>query len=280
MMELSRLSLPRISVSIPSSLAEAVEILGREKDVAVIAGGTHVIHTLLENRTPIRKFVDISRLDELKKIHVDGGRARVGALVTHSELAEKMMNEIRAFKSFMEKYSAPTIANIATVGGSVMLKKSSEDLIPILLTLDAELTFADGVGVKKVSLDGYLRSPTPSNTILTEISFNVRGGCVFDKLWLGVSRNPLISVAAYVEGVDRVRLARVAVSHRDGSTPGRVVSVERFLEGRRLEQDVVQRAGKIMSSSINPSTDVLASSEYRREVAAVLLRRLLTGVGM
>jgi CO/xanthine dehydrogenase FAD-binding subunit len=267
-------------VSIPSSLAEAVEILGREKDVAVIAGGTHVIHTLLENRTPIRKFVDISRLDELKKIHVDGGRARVGALVTHSELAEKMMNEIRAFKSFMEKYSAPTIANIATVGGSVMLKKSSEDLIPILLTLDAELTFADGVGVKKVSLDGYLRSPTPSNTILTEISFNVRGGCVFDKLWLGVSRNPLISVAAYVEGVDRVRLARVAVSHRDGSTPGRVVSVERFLEGRRLEQDVVQRAGKIMSSSINPSTDVLASSEYRREVAAVLLRRLLTGVGM
>jgi CO/xanthine dehydrogenase FAD-binding subunit len=57
-----------------------------------------------------------------------------------------------------------------------------------------------------------------------------------------------------------------------------VVSVERFLEGRRLEQDVVQRAGKIMSSSINPSTDVLASSEYRREVAAVLLRRLLTGV--
>jgi carbon-monoxide dehydrogenase medium subunit len=280
MMELSRLSLPRISVSIPSSLAESVEILGTEKDVAVIAGGTHVIHTLLENRTPIRKFVDISRLDELKKIHVDGGRARVGALVTHSELAEKMMNEIRAFKSFMQKYSAPTIANIATVGGSVMLKKSSEDLIPILLTLDAELTFADGGGVKKISLDEFLRSPTPSNTILTEISFNVRGGCVFDKLWLGVSRNPLISVAAYVEGVDRVRLARVAVSHRDGSTPGRVVSVERFLEGRRLEQDVVQRAGKIMSSSINPSTDVLASSEYRREVAAVLLRRLLTGVGM
>jgi carbon-monoxide dehydrogenase medium subunit len=267
-------------VSIPSSLAEAVEILGREKDVAVIAGGTHVIHTLLENRTPIRKFVDISRLDELKKIHVDGGRARVGALVTHSELAEKMMNEIRAFKSFMQKYSAPTIANIATVGGSVMLKKSSEDLIPILLTLDAELTFADGGGVKKVSLDEYLRSQTPSNTILTEISFNVRGGCVFDKLWLGVSRNPLISVAAYVEGVDRVRLARVAVSHRDGSTPGRVVSVERFLEGRRLEQGVVYRAGKIMSSSINPSTDVLVSSEYRREVAAVLLRRLLTGVGM
>jgi CO/xanthine dehydrogenase FAD-binding subunit len=208
MMELSRLSLPRISVSIPSSLAEAVEILGREKDVAVIAGGTHVIHTLLENRTPIRKFVDISRLDELKKIHVDGGRARVGALVTHSELAEKMMNEIRAFKSFMQKYSAPTIANIATVGGSVMLKKSSEDLIPILLTLDAELTFADGGGVEKVSLDGYLRRPAPSNTILTEISFNVRGGCVFDKLWLGVSRNPLISVAAYVEGVDRVRLAQ------------------------------------------------------------------------
>ncbi len=279
-MQLSRLGLPRISVSIPSSLSEAFEILGREKDAAVIAGGTHVIHALLENKTRIRKFVDISRLDELKKIHLDGDRARVGALVTHSELAEKMTNEIRAFKSFMEKYSAPTIANIATVGGSVMLKKSSEDLIPIFLTLDAELTFADGGGVKKVSLDKYLHSPTPSNMILTEISFNVRGGCVFDKLWLGVSRNPLISVAAYVEGVDRVRLARVAVSHMDGFTPGRVVSVERFLEGRRLEQGVVYRAGKIMSSSINPSADVLASSEYRREVAAVLLRRLLTGVGM
>jgi len=280
MMQFSRLGLPRISVSIPSSLPEALEILGREKDAAVIAGGTHVIHALLENKTRIRKFVDISRLDELKKIRMEGDRARVGALVTHSELAEKMMNEIRAFKSFMEKYSAPTIANIATVGGSVVLKKSSEDLIPILLTLDAELTFADGGGVKKVGLDEYLHSPTPSNTILTEISFNVRGGCVFDKLWLGVSRNPLISVAAYVEGVDRVRFARVAVSHVDGFTPGRVVSVERFLEGRRLEQDVVNRAGKIMSSSINPSSDVLASSEYRREVAAVLLRRLLTGVGM
>jgi len=279
MMQLSRLSLPRIEVLIPSSLAEAVKIMDAEKDVAVIAGGTHIIHALLENRTRVRKFVDISRLDELKTIHVDGGRVRVGASVTQAELAKKMMGKIKAFDSFVEKYSTPTIANIATVGGSIMLKKCSEDLIPILLTLDAGLTFADRNGVKEVSLDEYIHRPMPSNMILKEISFKVSGGCVFDKLWLGVSRNPLISVAACVEGVEKVTFARVAVSHMDGFTPGRVVSVERYLEGRRLESGVVEKAGKIMSSSINPSADVLASSDYRREVAAVLLRRLLSGVG-
>ncbi|MEM4416194.1 MAG: FAD binding domain-containing protein, partial [Candidatus Caldarchaeum sp.] len=212
---------------------------------------------------------------ELAQLREENGKAVVGALVTHAELSKLLGRKIPALKTFWKTYSAPTVANLATIGGSVMLRKSSEDLIPILLVLDAELRFLTSDRESRVKLCDFMEEKASSKKLLTAVSFEQSGSCYFEKLWLGVSRIPIVSVALNVRVGERVELAKVAVSHKDGDIPNRVYAVERFLEGRVLDDSTVEKAVHQLSQSINPSSDIIAPAWYRREAAAVLFKRLL-----
>lgn len=269
---LGYLNIPKIDVYVAETVEEAVKALAEEQEREIIAAGTEIITSLTNGEKKTRKFIDISKITELKKIDIDRGRATVGALVTHNTFMENFRGQIPAVETFHRKYSSPAVSHRATVGGSVMLRRSSEDLIPILLCLDAELFFETVDGSKVVPLDEFVRDGSRLVGILRHVSFRVSEGCYFDKLWMGVSRFPLISVAVDIGQ----RRANVAVSHKEVDRPGRVYSVEKFLENRPLNRESVERAGEILSHSINPVEDIFASKWYRRRVAGVLLKRLLT----
>ncbi|MEM1946230.1 MAG: FAD binding domain-containing protein [Candidatus Caldarchaeum sp.] len=274
-MELGYLRLPRIQVHVAKTVEEALKLLEQDGEQGILAGGTYTVSALAEGKTKLRKFVDISRIRELAKLREENGKAVVGALVTHAELSKLLGHRIPALKTFWKTYSAPTVANLATVGGSVMLRKSSEDLISILLVLDAELRFQTSDGESRVKLCDFMVEKASSKKLLTAVSFEQSGSCYFEKLWLGVSRIPIVSVALNVRVEQRVELARVAVSHKDGNIPNRVYAVERFLEGRVLDDSTVEKAVHQLSQSINPLSDIIAPAWYRREAAAVLFKRLL-----
>ncbi|MEM4302427.1 MAG: FAD binding domain-containing protein [Candidatus Caldarchaeum sp.] len=274
-MELGYLRLPRIQVHVAKTVEEALKLLEQDGERGILAGGTYTVSALAEGKTKLRKFVDISRIRELAQLREENGKAVVGALVTHAELSKLLGRKIPALKTFWKTYSAPTVANLATIGGSVMLRKSSEDLIPILLVLDAELRFLTSDRESRVKLCDFMEEKASSKKLLTAVSFEQSGSCYFEKLWLGVSRIPIVSVALNVRVGERVELAKVAVSHKDGDIPNRVYAVERFLEGRVLDDSTVEKAVHQLSQSINPSSDIIAPAWYRREAAAVLFKRLL-----
>ncbi|MEM4189197.1 MAG: FAD binding domain-containing protein [Candidatus Caldarchaeum sp.] len=274
-MELGYLRLPRIQVHVAKTVEEALKLLEQDGEQGILAGGTYTVSALAEGKTKLRKFVDISRIRELAQLREENGKAVVGALVTHAELSKLLGRKIPALKTFWKTYSAPTVANLATIGGSVMLRKSSEDLIPILLVLDAELRFLTSDGESRVKLCDFMVEKASSKKLLTAVSFEQSGSCYFEKLWLGVSRIPIVSVALNVRVEQRVELAKVAVSHKDGNIPNRVYAVERFLEGRVLDDSTVEKAVHQLSQSINPLSDIIAPAWYRREAAAVLFKRLL-----
>ncbi|MEM0349949.1 MAG: FAD binding domain-containing protein [Candidatus Caldarchaeum sp.] len=269
---LGYLGIPRIEVFVPNSVEDAVNLLQTHPDAEILAAGTHIITQLTLGAKRTRKFIDINNLHQLRKISHHQGVASVGSLVTHQELASTLMNHVPAFATFLQKYSSPAVANRATVGGSIMLRLAGEDLLPILLTLDTELSFATSEDVKKVALTTFLTRGFDGRGLLQTVSFKLIRSCFFDKLWMGVSRIPLISVAVSRSENEDVR---VAVSHKDGSTPGRVAAVEKFLSKHGLSSEAVEKASQLMTDSINPETDVLASSWYRRRAAGVLLKRLL-----
>ncbi|MDW8083829.1 MAG: FAD binding domain-containing protein [Candidatus Caldarchaeum sp.] len=265
------LNIPRIDVVVAETVDQALKALDDEPEREIMAAGTEIITSLTTGERRTRKFVDIGKIRELKNVVVADGRANVGALVTHHQLASTFGKQIPAFHTFFQNYSSPAVSYLATTGGSIMLKRATEDIIPILLTLDAELIFATKEGQKRVSLDEFLRRKLEIRGLLEFVSFRLSAGCWFDKLWMGISRFPLMSVSVDVSGKN----IKVAVSHKDFETPGRVFSVEKFLENRPLTKENIEKAGELLSKSINPVDDVFASSWYRKKVAGVLLERLL-----
>ncbi|MEM2871531.1 MAG: FAD binding domain-containing protein [Candidatus Caldarchaeum sp.] len=277
MTDLGYVSLPRLDVLVAESLEEALQAIEREPDRTVLAGGTHTIPSIVEGVNKTRKLLDVSGLKHLRFIRNDSSRVEVGALTTHAEVAEELGDGIPAFKSFLNCYSSPSVMNRATVGGSIMLRNCSEDLIPILLTLDAELVFQTVRGEERVTLQEFLDQNINQRALLTKVVFRSRRMCFFDKLWLGVSRIPIISVAVSFDGDDHLE-PKVAVSHKSRDKPGRVHSVERFLQGRLLDRPTCTKAAEMVSQSIDPPDDVIAPAWYRREVAGVLIRRILERV--
>ena len=62
-----------------------------------------------------------------------------------------------------------------------------------------------------------------------------------------------------------------------GATALRAKSAERALEGRPLDAAAISAAANAALEGLSPVDDALASAWYRREVAGVQLRRLLSG---
>jgi CO/xanthine dehydrogenase FAD-binding subunit len=60
-------------------------------------------------------------------------------------------------------------------------------------------------------------------------------------------------------------------------TPIRAKSVERALEGRGLDEAGILPALAVAAEGTSPASDAIASAWYRREMAAVHLKRLLVG---
>lgn len=269
------LNIPRLDIAVAENVDEALNLLEAEPAREILAAGTEIITALTMATKKTRKFVDITRIEQLREIRTENGRVSAGALVTHHELASALKKSVPAFENFLASYSSPAVSYRATVGGSVILRRASEDLLPILLAMDAELVFATREGEKKISLHDFLIKDMVEKALLKSVIFSMSSWCFFEKLWMGVSRYPLISVAVAM----RDGFVRVAVSHRDMNTPGRVLSVEKFLENKPLTGETLAKAAQLLSDSINPVDDVLASSWYRRKVAGVLFRRLLEQYG-
>jgi CO/xanthine dehydrogenase FAD-binding subunit len=57
--------------------------------------------------------------------------------------------------------------------------------------------------------------------------------------------------------------------------PLRAAAAERVLDGQALDAATIARAVQVATDGLDPPTDALATSWYRREVAGVHLRRLL-----
>jgi CO/xanthine dehydrogenase FAD-binding subunit len=87
-----------------------------------------------------------------------------------------------------------------------------------------------------------------------------------------------MSIAAHLprEG-GRIRGARIAFGAM-GPAPLRSAAVERVLDGQNLDEATIQRAAEMAPEGLDPPTDALASTWYRREVAGTHLRRLLKGM--
>jgi CO/xanthine dehydrogenase FAD-binding subunit len=62
-------------------------------------------------------------------------------------------------------------------------------------------------------------------------------------------------------------------------TPLRAGAAEDFLQGKELSEAVLAEAGRIAAEQVEAESDLHASAEYRRHLAAVMTRRALAKAG-
>jgi carbon-monoxide dehydrogenase medium subunit len=254
------------------SVEQAIELLGRDPDAKLLAGGHSLIPLMRLRFARPSLLVDIGRLDDLRYVRVDGDRIAIGALTRHAQLAADplLARDCALISHAAEGIGDPQVRHRGTIGGSVAHGDPASDLGTILLTLDAELTAQGPDGERAIPASEFFTGPFQtalgSRDVLTEIRVPKVGRSVYLKHVRRAADWATVGVAAAeVDGHTHVGLTSM------GPTPLRAPAVEDALAGGASPAEAAARAAE----GTDPPSDVAGSGEYRAHLARVLVRRAL-----
>ena len=250
----------------------------------VLAGGTDLMVDMKAGKLKPEVLVDITRVEQLRGIAVEGDRLTIGAAVTLTEVARSPL--IGKYYPSLAKgcgcVGSLQIRNSATLAGNVVSAQPAGDGAMALAPLDPVFTILTREGEVHWSMGemyaGFAKSRVDHSAMLvTKISIPLPGpgpAATFDRLELRKSLSlPMLTCAAMVQcSGGEVDWARITVG------PVRATAAEAYLSGKELDAGTMAQAGRLALENANPRSNPLRGSrEYRLETLPVLIRRALEG---
>ena len=275
----------------PSTLDEAVELLQKlGPDAKILAGGTDLLVQMKTGVLRPKYIINIKKIKELRKIEDRGDRLVIGALTRlrdiekNSIVREKFYSLYEAVKAM----ASPQIRCMASVGGNLCNASPAADTAPPLMTYNAELVLSSINGERRVSIHDFFLGPRKTvlakNELLKEIRLPVENNYGYSYIKLGRRTSftlSIVSVATLVK-IENSKFKDVRIALNSvAPTPVRAKSVEKYLIGREVDEEVISEASKLVVNDISPISDIRASADYRRKASIVLVHdSLIEAVNM
>ena len=270
----------------PSSLDEAVTLLG-EPGVhsRVLAGGTDLVNQFRQGEAQCDRVVDVAHVPELRGIE-NGTVIRIGAAVTHAEIAESALLRERApiLVQACGQIGSPQIRNVATIGGNVVNAAACADSLPVLVCLEARAVVVSAWGVERIAVadfvTGVYQTQLPPGGLIQAFEFEAPppgSRMSFQRIGrrqaMSIAR---LSVAALgvVDSGNRVSLLRV-VPGAAFSRYRRATSVEELLLEQEPTAGLIADAGREMTRMFLHESGGRWSARYKERAIAALTERAL-----
>jgi len=256
-----------VEYACPSSLDEAVRLLGAHDGARPLAGGQTLTNVMKARVAAPDVLIDLNGLAELRTVsrRADGG-LELGAMATLSELIRS--SDVALTRPILAEVASQIadvqVRNRGTVGGNICSSDPTNHLPPAVAALGATMTIrgADGertVAAEDFFLGVYMTAVGPGE-LLTAIAIPAGGGARdgFASISIGKDGTCIVNAAATVQDGQ----ARIAL--------GCVAAVPVLLTCA-AEEAAVRRA--VGGADLDPPSDVHASAEYRRHLAGVVAVR-------
>jgi CO/xanthine dehydrogenase FAD-binding subunit len=270
----------------PTDVAEAISLLEQYGDDAkVLAGGQSLIPLLNLGLAQPAVVVDINGLPGLDEVNLRDGTLAIGALTRHS-VAEGHALIRQSCPLLAEAYPLigdRQVRSRGTLGGSVAHADPVAELPTVAACLNALIHVEGPRGPRDVPADDffvtYLTTSLSGDELVTEIRFPTTApgtGVSFQELVRRKGDFAIVAAAATVNlGADgAVRDVHLALAGA-ADTPIRADNVRDVLLGQQPRPQLLREAAAAACEGIEPESDVLASADYRRSMAAVFARRAL-----
>jgi CO/xanthine dehydrogenase FAD-binding subunit len=277
-------TIPEFQYESPKTLSEAVSLLARTNGKAkVLAGGTDLLLLMKQRAIAPEYVVNIKGISELTYIREDEEGTKIGPLTTITMLEGSTLIKEKyvSIHEATKKFATLQIRNMATVGGNICRSSPSADMVPPLIVLGAELKLTGLKGERKVMVEDFFTGPGTnvlSQEVLREIVIpkgKGRWGSAFGKVMRNSGDLAKVNCAVRVVVSDGkcedIRIALGAVS----ATPIRAKNVENAIQGKKINDVLIESAAQKVVDDIKPITDVRSTADYRTEVSKVLVKRLI-----
>ena len=251
-----------------------------------VAGGTDLVVGARQGKAPLPdNIVAIHHLAELRGVHLDGDTLRVGALTTHEEIAEHplVIERLTALADAAAIVGSHATRAQGTVGGNLMNASPALEVGGPLMCFGATVTLRSQAGERSVAVADLVAGPGRTTAgpgeLLTEVAVPLppaaAGSCYARLEYRQQMEIAVVGASALValEG-DRVAAAKVAITAL-APTVRLVPAAEDALVGSDGGRAAAELAAQAAAEASEPISDVRASEEYRRAMAAVLARRAI-----
>jgi carbon-monoxide dehydrogenase medium subunit len=277
------MKLPPFDYEAPETVSEAVDLLAEHMDQAsVLAGGQSLIPLMALRLAYPAVLIDINGIEGLSGVSATDGWLAIGAM-TREYVAEEsgtVAGAVPLLAAALPLIGHEAIRSRGTIGGSLAHADPAAELPAVALALDAEFVVRSQSGKRVIPaadwFEGYLMTSRRPDELLVEVRFPAAGrgtGISFQEVARRHGDFAIVGLAASLTLSDGVisdaRLAFSGIS----DVPVRAADVEDLLVGERPSAELFDAAARRATEDIDPPADLHGSSDYRKKVAAALVRR-------
>jgi len=257
----------------PDSLEQASALLEGSDDGIFMAGGQTLIPVMKQGLSAPEDIIELSRIEQLKGIAVDGDVLSVGAMTTHAAVAASgdAQATIPALAALAGEIGDPHVRNRGTLGGSIANNDPAADHPAAVLGLKADVV----TPTRAVAADDFFvdlfETALGEGEIVTRVDFRIPDKAAYVKFPNPASRYALVGVfvSRWHDGQ-----VRVAVT---GAGPC-VFRVAAFEEALAADFSPAALDGVALPAD-DLNADIHASADYRAHLIGVLAKRAVQAAG-
>lgn len=274
------------SYSAPSTLDEALKLLGELGDEAKILAGGHSLIPMMKLRfAEPEHLVDLNNIPGLSYIKVEDGSLKIGAMTRESDMEESddVTNHFPIFQDAAKLIADPQVRNFGTIGGNLAHGDAANDHPAVMIALGAEVDITGTDGVRTVGIDdffyGFYATAVQDGEILTEIRVPVpsgKFGNAYHKIERKVGDYATGGVAVQIELDDSGTCTRAGIGLTNvNPTPLRATRSEEALVGKQISDADIASAAQMAAEDCNPSDDLRGDADYKRRVIRSLTKKMI-----
>ncbi len=209
----------------------------------------------------------------LSYIEERGDEIAIGALARHHDLETSALlkEQVPLLAHTAHQVGDPQVRHRGTLGGTLAHGDPASDLPAAVLALGGTLVAQGPNGRREIAavdfFQGFFETALDVDEMLVEIRVPKMAGAgwSFQKFNRRAQDWAIVGVAAVINGTTGVALVNM------GPTPLRASAVEEAVRAGASAADAAAAA----DDATDPPSDINATSEYRRHLATVLVRRAL-----
>src|SRR5215510_9545751 len=295
-------ALPEFELLRPRSLSEALAAHAAHPDARLLGGGTDLMVNIRRGIVAPPVLIDMNGVAELRAIKADPRALELGASVTLRELAahpDVIANYpvvAQAANHHCLKTTGST-CHVAPKSRGVCFATFSGDLAPALLTLGAEVDIAGPSGKRTIPLEtlyiGFARQDVPvtetqgdgkyylslrPGELVTAVRAKNTAGLrsAYDKIRIRRSIEYPVAGVAVALRKDKGKLTDLRIAFTGTNPRPVLLAGTAELCGGALDERVIKSLDALVRDQIMPMKTTFTPGHYRRRVAGVLARRLLS----
>lgn len=273
----------------PKSIDEAISLMESHGERArYIAGGTDILLRIKEKKVLPDFLISLGHIPDLAYINYEEAKGilRIGSMTTHRMMEKSPLIRGRypILSDAVDNIGSVQIRNVATIGGNIVNAVPSADGAIPLVTLGAQIRMRGPKGEREMELVDFFIGPGQTllehGEIVLEFvvpKLSPRTGMAYHKHTRRAAMElPILGVAVLLSLEDdgstcseaRIGLGVLA------PTPMRARNAEAILKGKRVDDEVLKKAGKAAAEECKARDSVRGEAWYRRAMVEVLVPRM------